>query len=222
VKDYLDHGIDPGVDLFFDQLNTPTRPFDRGFVLQSGELLTLPDGTTLYEYFALHMESTLKLGPAEAPGKYQLALLTDDGSILSASTQTGFVELVNNDRTTPTRFACASQTLELGSSSRIPIEVDYFQGPRYHIALMVLWRRVSDTVDENITPSALSDSACETSGNDRFFDSRQNPPKPSQVFNDMLQRGWKVLGPENFELPAHVRQNPCVPGGGGGGGPIGT
>ncbi len=214
VGDYLANGIDPGLNLFFNQLYTPTRPFDRGFVAQDGSVLKAPDGSTLYEHFALQLKSNLKLGANDAEGRYQLALLSDDGSVLRADLDdaAGSQVVVNNDIVTPTRMACASFTINLNASSRIPIEVDYFQGPRYHIALVALWRKI----DDGAGTDALADPACGRAGNDLYFDSTRNPPAPLPEFQGLIDRGWRVIAPENFELPGAVRQNPCA------GGPVGT
>ena len=90
------------------------------------------------------------------------------------------------------------------TGARLPIAVDYYQGPRFHIALMVLWRKLPDA-----NASSLADSACGLSGNDRFFNSNQSPSVPSQTYLDLLSRGWSVVAPQNFLLPLNSPMNPC-------------
>src|SRR5690606_23109728 len=86
-----------------------------------------------------------------------------------------------------------------------PAKIEYYQGPRYHIALMVLWREWP----ENDPGFVANDPQCGTSGNDRFFNYNVVPSAPKANFNDLLSRGWKVLGAENYALPRAVSQNPC-------------
>lgn len=214
VADYQTYGHATDVDLFFNQLNIPTRPFDRGFVTQDGSILKTPNGDTVYEWFSLHMESVVQLSRLDGPGRYQFAVLSDDGAILKIDQDgRGLQSWINNDGTTPSRLRCATSTVNMDISTRLPISVDYFQGPRYHIALMVLWRQVPDSALD----SELSDPSCNKSGNGLWFDSAQNPPVPQAEFINLLGRGWKVLTPENYLLPDHVSENPCSnPGGPGG------
>lgn len=219
VADYQSHGYHAEVDLFFNNLDVPTRRFDRGFMTQDGQTLKTPNGDTLYEWFSLHFEAVLRLGNSDPAGRYQFALLSDDGSVMSIDTNgEGSTQLINNDGLTPTRLRCASKTVWMDNSTRLPIKIDYFQGPRHHIGLILLWRQLPGTVDG----PELADSACGVSGNESFFDYNQTPSAPSQRWIDLLGRGWKVLTPENFKLPDHVLQNPCSdPFGGNGTGPIG-
>jgi hypothetical protein len=214
VQDYMTHGVDPGVDIYFNQLFTATRPFDRGFIRQDGSPIQTEAGNLLYEYFGLHFESKVKLAAGDLPGRYQFAVISDDGSILRVKENGSFSTLINNDMVTPSRMACASSMISMDSNSRLPIEVDYFQGPRFHISLILLWRHIPDS--EGPSPD-LSDWLCGNSGNDLFFDSTQSPPAPSQHWINLLGRGWKVLTPANFELHPEHRRDACQDGG-----PIGT
>lgn len=205
VADYQKYGTKLDATLYFNQLNVPTRPFDQGFQTQDGTILKTPQGDTLYEYFSVHFESVLKLSNHEQPGLYQFAVLADDGAVYSVNdTMQSFRKLVDNDGTHASRLACATQTLNLTYDTRMPIQVDYYQGPRYHIALMLLWRKVADS-----RPSTLSDPACGQTGNGTFFDSTQSPSVPTQTWLGMLSRGWHVVGPENYMLPLDSPLNPC-------------
>lgn len=203
-------------DLYFSQLNVPTRKFDLGFVNLDGELLKNQKGDTLYEYFALRFDSNVKLTRNQRAGKYQFAVISDDGAVLKLATDANqdgspkYETLVNNDYITPSRMACANRAIRFDESSRFPIKVDYYQGPRYHIALMVLFREIPESVDETKEPAALYESLCGRSGNGLFFDYNQVPSKPTKEFLDLLSRGWKVLEPENYVLSEEVQDNPCV------------
>jgi len=67
--------------IYLTQLNVPTEEFTRGFTTGNGILLSAPDGQPLIEFFALHIESVLQLGPNDSPGYYQFAIASDDGTL---------------------------------------------------------------------------------------------------------------------------------------------
>lgn len=235
VSGYLENGTQLDASLYFNQINVPTRPFDRAFKTTGGRTLMNDVGQPVYEWFGLEMKGELRLSNNDRPGLYQFALLSDDGSILELKQDplTGeYATIVNNDGTHPTRMGCATKAVRMDYNSRIPFRVKYYQGPRYHIALMLLWREIPDTADPAEYQASLLDSACGVSGNSAFFDSTQDPPVPTSRYLGMLDRGWKVLGPGNFLVPDDG-VNPCeevcqdgncesIPPGGPIGGPIGV
>ncbi len=202
VNDYIGLGqpIDD-LNLFMSRIYVPTRPFNRGFVTEAGETLRTSNGDTLYEYFAIRLRSQLILKNGQAPGRIQLAILSDDGAILSfGNNNGGYDEFINNDYTHPTKLKCATSALDIGATSRIPFQLDYFQGPRFHISLILMWRPWSDT--EN-----MNDPLCDYESNSEFFDSTQDPPVAGAAYNQLLARGWKTFETENFLLQEGV--NPC-------------
>lgn len=204
VAQFKQASVPVDIQLYFDRLYVPTRAFDQGFVTQDGVTIQNDQGNTLYEYFMLSFESRVKLAPGEAAGQYQFALLSDDGSILELDEGSGFDPVVDNDGVHPTRLACATKTVSLQAGSSIPMRLDYYQGPRHHIALNVLWRLRG-------AGESLSDPACGLEGNSTFWNSSVVPSAPQAAFNDLLARGWKVLAPENYELSEPTSVNPCVP-----------
>ncbi|MBY0470270.1 hypothetical protein K2X30_03815 [bacterium] len=208
LGDFLTMGTPVNVDLFFNDVFVPTRPFDSGFLTQAGNVLTTPNGDTLYEWFRIDFESNVVLGSSDPVGKYQFALMSDDGSLLKIKEFGQYNILVNNDRTTSSSLKCASRSVEMNASTMVPIQLGYFQGPRYHIALAVLWRQVPANLSPADEALFMVDQACDTYGNGQFFDSTQNPPAPSSVWNGMMSRGWKVLKSENYLLPG-TTVNPC-------------
>lgn len=197
VMDYLLHTTHSEQNLFFSSINVPTRLFSTGFPIETGGSIEDDNHEKLIEYFALKMESQLTLGNTSEPGTYELAILSDDGAVLKikdpASTSNSFETLINNDGDTPTKMKCSNRLLEITSESQIPLELYYYQGPKYHIANMLIWRKVSS----NSTPG--SDPLCNHAGNKLFFDPDLDS-KPL-AWNDLASRGWKVISPENFLLP---------------------
>jgi hypothetical protein len=213
VMSYVNYGQMVDATLFMGKLDIPTRPFDRGFVTLDGDTVLNQSGNTLYEYFSLDLESQLELPESYPEGPYQFGLLADDGAFIEVDRGNGWEMLVNNDGTHPTKMMCATSALNMVHGQRYPIRVRYYQGPRYHIALILLFRPwVSDN------PSApLNDIQCGRSGNSRFFDSTKNPPAPQPAYVDMLKRGWEVVPTAAFQLPHSIASNPCGANHGGGG-----
>lgn len=209
VEDYMNEGADLGVDIFFNQVDVIPTYFASGFPSEAGTPFALPDGTVLIEWFGIRYLSTLQLGPGDQPGNYQLATLSDDGSILYLDPTGGdnLAEFVNNDGEHATQMGCSTQTLSMTASSQIPIRLDYFQGPRYHLTSMLLWRRVP-------AGGSLDDPACGVQGINTFFDTTQTPSAPQPYYQQMLARGWEVVQPQSFILPDSNPENPCFPGNG--------
>ena len=192
-------------DLFFSQIFVPTRLFNEGFPTQTGGLIQNDAGQTLIEYFGLRFEGGLRLGDQEDEGDYELALLSDDGAILSVSTpgaESGFTTVVQNDGDHPTQMGCG-QTLTMTHGSQFNLRLDYYQGPRYHIALIPMWRKVS--------AGGASEPLCGQSGNALFFD-YNNHSAPLPAYSDLLARGWKPLTQDNFRIPDSASYNPCATG----------
>ncbi|MNK07431.1 hypothetical protein D3C87_253450 [compost metagenome] len=205
-EDYVTFAKKSDQSLFFADLNVPTRMFTEGFATQTNDVLKDDNGSKLIEYFGIKFETTLKLAEGDEEGAYELALLSDDGTRLKIKSGTGdnttLKTLINNDGDHETRFGCASEVLNLTKDSAIPIEVTYYQGPRYHIANTLLWRKAT---------AAGKDSACGRQGNEYFFDPNK-ASEPKQPYKDLLSRGWKVVAKENFFIPKSEGYNPCVGG----------
>lgn len=188
-RDYIKYGAELNANLFLDRVYVPTRDFSTGFATSNS---TLQDatGATLVEYFGLKLKSTVKLAASDTEGKYQFALLSDDGASMFQVKANGDLEkIVENEGDHSTGLGCATAGIEFTKSSRLPVEISYYQGPRYSIAMVMLWRKV---------PAAgLSDSACGTSGGD-YFDTSTGADRPA--FTALKKRGWKPLEAGNFEL----------------------
>ncbi len=188
------------VSLFFNQINVPTRPFDHGFVTRSGEVIKTPAGNTLYEYFGIHFQGNITLNNNDTEGLYQFALLADDGAVFSLQDSSGnWQTLIDNDGVHPTRMGCATTPVDMKRGSYIPMDLKYYQGPRYHIAMVLMWRPWN---------GSAHDPSCGTQGNSLFFNSQTDPSTPQPAYNALLTRGWQVVSPSHYRLQA-PSQNPC-------------
>lgn len=203
AEDYINNGMKADQFLFFKQLNVPTRTFDNGFPTESGSLVKRDDGATLYEYFALRMSSVLHLGPNDEEGTYEVAILSDDGAIWRLRGSDGnYQTIVDNDGDHPTKLGCSTYELTMTKDTQKLMQFDYYQGPRYHISVIPIWRKK--------VPGQAAESLCGKSGNSYFFN--ENTSAPLQPYNDLLARGWKPLTMDNYSLPASTVFNPCESG----------
>ncbi|HEX4924492.1 MAG TPA: hypothetical protein VFV50_10415 [Bdellovibrionales bacterium] len=173
-----------------------TRRFNLGFPTADGNLVKDDQGNTLVEYFAFKLRSLVKLHTGDEPGYYQFAILSDDGSRLHAQRTPGggFELLVDNDGNHSTRMGCSSSLVQMTSETRLPIELDYYQGPRDYIALTFMWRKV--------TPPGSADPLCGAGSNDFFFGPYpHNDYSNAYGYGQLVERGWKVLNENNFIAP---------------------
>ncbi len=202
VMDYINNTVKSEQTLFFNKINVPTRMFTEGFPLKTGGKISDDTGQSLVEYFALKFETVLQLTTTDEEGDYEIALLSDDGTILKIKDQTDSWEtLVNNNFVTPTRMGCSSRVIRMTRDKKIPLELFYYQGPRHHIANMLIWRK---------SLTAGHDQDCNKSGNSYFFDPNNNSNPLAWI--GMTQRGWKVIEEGNFLLPSsNISSNVSLP-----------
>lgn len=203
VNQYIENGIKLDATLFLDQVNVPTRPFDEGFITTDGRVLQTPAGDTLYEWFALQMESELRLATGDTQGRYQFAMLADDGAVAFYQSGDEWKVLVDNDGEHGTKFKVSQEPITFDGQTRLPIKIQYYQGPRFHIAAVLLWRLWPEEA------GAWKDPLDGKVGNDLYFDSTKKPSEPQQAYKDLLARGWMPVKASNYYLPMSVPENPC-------------
>ncbi len=203
ASEFVTQGQKSQQKLFFSSLNVPTRLFSMGFPSETGSAVKDDSGNPLNEYFALSFSSVLKLTADDEAGEYEFALLSDDGANMYVRDAEGvYQKIVANDGDHPTRLGCG-QRLTLNHESELVVKMDYYQGPRYHIAMIPMWRKV--------TASTANEPRCGETGNEHWFDYNDNS-KPKAAYNSLLTRGWKPIHADNWNLPAYAVFNPCTPG----------
>lgn len=202
ANDYVNHATPSQKLLFFTDMNVPTRMFSEGFATQTSSVVKDDMGEKLIEFFGLKFNTVLKLRGDQEEGSYELAVLADDGVIVKAKIGGVWTEIISNDGDHPTRMGCASATLQMSHDSAIPLEISYYQGPRYHIANVLMWRK---------SATAGGDAYCGHTGNELFFNPNQGSVQ-LQHYKDLLARGWAPISADNFYLPGQKTYNPCVEG----------
>lgn len=164
LADYFKFGVKVDNRIILSELNIPRRDFSAGFpagVDTDGRTIYVKDskGNTLIEYFALKLEGNI-LVDAAAEGSYQFALVSDDGSSLSIDG----IKVIDNDGIHSMMRSESKSLVELNRSIKYPINVNYFQGPRVEIGLLMYWRKClefssrtscSKFADWSIVPKAV-------------------------------------------------------------------
>jgi hypothetical protein len=195
--------------LFFSQLNVPTRLFHQGFLSPTGQAIQDDAKNTLIEFFGLRFKSILRLAPEQPEGLYEFALLSDDGAVLQLRNSEGLYEShINNDGDHPTRLACGAHPVNLTAATELPMVLEYYQGPRFHISLIMLMRKWNPDRKDLVKGR---DTACGLTGNSTWFNPDKNST-PQKAYKDLLARGWTPLSHENFALPNEAVMNPCKEG----------
>jgi len=111
--------LTPVGSIYTKVLNVTERSFDSGF----------PGVTDRFEWFAIRYTGTFQV---ENEGEYNFRLVSDDGSRLFIDGN----KIIDDDGVHPAQSATGSVFLSKGIHQ---IEVDYFQGPRYYVALQLFW-----------------------------------------------------------------------------------
>ncbi len=204
VLDYISKGTTKAGTVFVSSLNVPTRMFTEGFETASGDPVKNEQGEKLIEYFGLNFESDLSLLDTDEEGEYEFSLLSDDGTRVAIQDGAGqWRDVIDSDGDHPTKMGCASERVLLERGKLYPIRVQYYQGPRYHISLVLMWRKAPQG------PLAL-DPSCNKQGNHLYFDPT-NSSQPQTAYTELTARGWQPIPSGNFLLSAYDTFNICNP-----------
>lgn len=202
VMDYYYNGQKLDKDIFFADVNIPTRSFTEGFTTLSGETLTDSQGQKLTENFAIEYTSVLKLTENDPEGDYELGLFSDDGSRLFVKEGDSWSELINNDGSHGTRLGCSDRTIKLLRSTEMPIKILYYQGSGPSLSNVLVWKHHKS--EKQWKESSRRRFCGKTS--DSFFDLKGNRKRSSFVFEKL---GWKIPSTLNFKMPER-KLNPCL------------
>ena len=109
--------MQPAGSIYTTHLNVWPQNFDEGF----------PNVTDRFEWFAIEYTGRFWI---ENAGQYRFSLLSDDGAKLYLNNQV----VIDNDGQHSARAISGSATLTRGVHE---IKVEYFQGPRFTVALVL-------------------------------------------------------------------------------------
>ena len=203
---YRKTAVATNTTFFFSALDTPTRLFTSSFAARnetSGEQQLMPS-----QYFLLSFHTVLQppsTSDADANGgaaRYQLALISDDGSVLygadvaETSRARGGDVLIDNDGVHTTRIAFSafepSNASAITAGRATNLTLRYFQGPPAHIALQLLYRPL-DTLP--VHTAAAADDAEGDSTDERAVERSEREEEERQG-RDVDEEGnglyWQV------------------------------
>jgi hypothetical protein len=143
-----------GAVIYANSLDVAVRAFDQGFPFKSGDLVLDANGDALIEWFALSFKSKLKV-PED--GNYQFATLSDDGVQLYVDGKL----IIDNPNVHAPTIDCSAhgQYVYLSKDQEVDVLINYFQGPKFHIALQLLWRKVDLSNVATLSYAACGKSA---------------------------------------------------------------
>lgn len=209
--------------IYMSNLNIPTRKFDKGFPRENGTMVMNGMGQTLIENFGIEFTGSLNLMADDEEGYYEIGLIADDGVSLDMNkgpVPEEMKNIIDADHTTPTKFSCSKLLVRMEKNKPMPLRLRYFQGPRYHIALIMTWRKVealSESADNFIKSqlkNPIKETRCGIAGNKFFFDP-DSDSHPQMEYMDMLDPAkravpWKVVKHKNLRLPSGYSNKECV------------
>jgi hypothetical protein len=172
---YFIEGFKHPEDLYFSNFNIPNRYFDNGFNFSDGEFLKTVKSEKLIEWFAILANGHIGLPESEADGFYHIVTISDDGIEVSIDGKV----IISNTGTHAAVADCAGQLIEFKKGEAKKFQLKYFQGPRYHIALMTFIKKIE-------APSAFKKSSSCSTG--------ISPEK-------LAEQGYRVIAPDWFTLP---------------------
>lgn len=194
--------------VFLNDVNVPTRIFNQGFEGSDGKVLEDNQGHALIEYFALKMDSVLKLTDTDPEGFYELASIADDGSVVQIKQDDHWVTVISNDGAHSTKMGCMDHKIVLNKTTRLPIRIIYNQGPREQIANVLVWnyRGPAANTAANVSSDSSIHGYCGKASTDQFWSSNS---QEGAWITDLKSKGWKVVANGNFQLPDN-EINPCA------------
>lgn len=172
IEKYLQDGVVHPQTIYFSHFEVAPRSFSEGFG-NGEEALKSQSNEKLIEWFSIEARGNINLPADMEEGTYHIATLSDDGIRVTVN---GEVILQNNAVHAPI-IDCASKLVTLKKGQAQSFKLNYFQGPRYQIALMTFIKKIDN-------PSTFLTESCRKSDH-----------------NLLLAEGYKVMGAEFFTIP---------------------
>lgn len=195
VMDYYNKGLKLGKNIYFADVNVPTRPGVQGYPVSSSDVLVDDKGQKLTEKFALELTSILRLGNEEE-GDYELAILSDDGARVFVEENDIWIEVINNDGYQVTRFGCPYRTLNIKRDSEIPLKILYSQNTK-DLTNVLMWRHSKKPYQGSQPPRH---SLCGMTGSNYFYNYKKGGK--TAAMKALEKTGWKTVSASNLKMPA--------------------
>jgi hypothetical protein len=173
-KNRLSYYLDPSKstvvnDSFLvDQIDTPARSYLQGVPHLEHEMLIDPrTNNELNEYYSISYNGYIHTDSLSYQGTYQIALLSDDGVVLSIDGN----KVINNPTDHAPTFNCAQDVITFEAGKPVSLKLDYYQGPRSLVANSLMWRKIDPS-------NVVSKTLCE---------------KKMRSTSQLEANGWEVI-----------------------------
>jgi hypothetical protein len=100
-------------------VNVPTRSFSEGFVTSAGQVKYPGTDTVVEEWFGLKLKTQIQLAPGQTGGKYQFAILADDGVTMRLADSGSL--LISDNQIHPSKISCSNYALDIQPGQKIPV-----------------------------------------------------------------------------------------------------
>lgn len=175
IERYYIEGYRHPEEVYFSNFNVPRRSFNSGFG-RANQFLKNGKGEKLIEWFAIKVNGHIALPQNQESGFYHITSTSDDGIQVIIDGN----KIIDNPNTHAVTIDCAKNLVYLEKGKEVPFELNYFQGPRYHIALQLLIKKVDNPA--NFKNSSLCG-------------------KRSSTHTGLVKEGYKIITPPWFTLP---------------------
>lgn len=195
--------------LYLSDVNVPARAFESGFATTDSSVIKDTAGAALIEYFGLKMDTLLKLGPNDPEGYYELATVSDDGTVVQIKENDQWVTIIDNDGNHAPKMGCMSGRIHMTRTTRLPVRIFYNQGPRWIISNVLMWNyrgTSSSTVGAGLPSDTQIKVHCGVESHNMFWNATTSAPQT--YINDLVAAQWKTVSTLNFQLPDN-EVNPC-------------
>jgi hypothetical protein len=179
INTYAQKGYEHPEKIYFSNFNVPERAFSEGFSFGENDFLKNKTGEKLIEWFSISARGFITLPDNEEAGYFELVTMSDDGVKVSVADEL----LIDSPNTHGSQIVCASKLIHLDKNELKKFNLDYFQGPRYHITLMSFIKRVEDP--------------------EKFVKSKECN-RGTNSFAKLIEEDYKVITPSYFVLPDDV------------------
>jgi hypothetical protein len=156
-----------------EEVNTPNRNYAQGVVGREAEYIIDPrSGNELLENYIIKYQGQIVVNDKRDEGKYEFALLSDDGVILKLDNK----RIIQTNKVHAVRFSKGRKKINMKINKPVNLDLYYYQGPKNHVANVLLWRKVDNKRYHR------------TCSKERY----------TTNLDQLKLAGWKVVGKENF------------------------
>lgn len=177
--------------IYMDQVDVAPRHFEMGFSTKNGDYIRNAKNEKIVEWFNVNLETVLKIQLPQEEGFYEFVALSDDGIILNIEDLNEGVIYKNflyAPNTQAPKVICYNgpekekrSLIYLKNGQDYKLGINYFQGPRTEIALMLFWKKIENPLKYKRSKYCMS---------------------TQRDYNVLIKDGFVIVPQKFFHLPA--------------------